>query len=89
MEKITQICKDRGLEVTQGGCWKGGYTFKIFEEDISGSKFETNECANGWQYPEPEEWFPGKPTAENGKMETREGKGVEGGKFKGFLKLGH
>ena len=56
-----RMFKERGLELAQGGSWKGDNRFAFFESEDASTCFETISFAEDWTYPEPDEWFPAAP----------------------------
>ena len=50
--------RKRGFEAVQSGDWRGENRFAFFESEAAGTCFETIAFVEGWEYPEPEEWFP-------------------------------
>ena len=58
-----QEFKKRGFELAQGGSWMGDNHFGLFESEETGTCFETTEFADGWEWPEPDEWFPPRAAA--------------------------
>ncbi|KAI4120891.1 MAG: hypothetical protein LQ338_006698 [Usnochroma carphineum] len=56
-ERIAKF-REYGLDMVQGGLWKGDIEFAFFESKDAGTFFETITFPEGWDYPEPEEWFP-------------------------------
>lgn len=53
-----KMFKERGLDLAQGGSWRGDNAFAFFESEETGTCFETISFEDGWDYPEPDEWFP-------------------------------
>ena len=60
MEERVKMFEERGLRLAQSGHWGGDCRFAFFESEDTGTTFETIEFADGWEYQEPEEWFPAK-----------------------------
>lgn len=62
MEERGEGFKERGFECVQSGKWMvGGVSeFAFFENPTQGpgTCFETTVFEEGWEYPEPDEWFP-------------------------------
>lgn len=60
MEERVRAFAERGYEMVQGGSWIGESRFAFFEsaEQEMGTFFETIAFPDGWEYPEPDEWFP-------------------------------
>lgn len=57
-ERLTGF-KERGFTFAQGGSWMSRNHFAFFEtESATTTCFETYEFPEGWDYPEPEAWFP-------------------------------
>ena len=61
MEERVRLFRERGMEVAQGGSWKGDNHFAFWESRETGTYFETIQFAPDWDYPEPDEWFPVPP----------------------------
>lgn len=78
MEERLKGFKERGWNCTQGGTWKVGgmNSFAFFEREGAETCFETIDFEEGWDWPEPEEWFPAPPTAEQDRVVERS-KGAE------------
>lgn len=51
----------RGMPMAQGGSWRGENRFAFFECKEAATCFETISFEEGFDYPEPERWFPKKP----------------------------
>ncbi|KIC22970.1 MULTISPECIES: VOC family protein [unclassified Leisingera] len=61
--RISELEK-RGFKVVQSGKWQGQNAFAFFDtEAATGATFETYHFPEGWDYPEPESWFPAPPPA--------------------------
>ena len=73
MKERVKIFAERGLELAQGGSWRGDNHFAFFESEETGTCFETIEFAGNWEYPEPDEWFP----AEAGETTARGSENTE------------
>ena len=58
MEERVRLFRERGFECVQGGKWRGDNEFIFFESEETGTCFETITFEEGWEYPEPDEWFP-------------------------------
>ncbi|WP_291732046.1 VOC family protein [Leisingera sp. F5] len=59
--RISELEK-RGFKMVQSGKWQGQNAFAFFDtEDATGTTFETYHFPEGWDYPEPESWFPAPP----------------------------
>lgn len=62
-ERVDEFEK-RGFKMVQGGSWMGKNHFAFFEtEGATGTCFETYEFPSDWDYPEPDEWFPSRPSS--------------------------
>lgn len=48
----------RGFNVAQGGDFCNENKFAFFESEETGTCFETIAFADGYEYPDPDEWFP-------------------------------
>ena len=74
MAERVRLFRERGMEVAQGGSWRGENHFAFWESAETGTCFETIQFEEGWDYPEPDEWFPAAASAELEKgKEKREG----------------
>ena len=66
MEERVRAFKERGFECVQSGKWMvgGENEFAFFENREGGvglgTCFETIQFEEGWDWPEPDEWFPAK-----------------------------
>lgn len=60
MEERVKRFRERGFECVQSGKWMvGGLSeFAFFENGALGTCFETIGFEEGWEFPEPDEWFP-------------------------------
>jgi methylmalonyl-CoA/ethylmalonyl-CoA epimerase len=67
MEERIKGFRERGFECLQSGKWMvGGVSeFAFFESKVLGTCFETIGFEEGWDYPEPDEWFPPEAGGEN------------------------
>lgn len=63
MEERVKAFNERGWQCTQSGTWcvGGENHFAFFEKEGAETCFETIEFQEGWDWPEPDEWFPPKP----------------------------
>lgn len=75
MEERVKGFKERGWNCTQSGTWKVGgmNSFAFFERDGAETCFETIVFEEGWDWPEPDEWFPAPPVEEERVVERSEG----------------
>lgn len=49
----------RGFRIVQSGAWMGANRFAFFDTgDATTTCFETYAFPEGWDYPEPERWYP-------------------------------
>jgi hypothetical protein len=61
-EKRIALFADRGFASTQSGRWINQNAFAFFDtEEATTTVFETYFFPEGFEYPEPEEWFPAPP----------------------------
>ena len=67
---------DRGMSVALQGRWNKDCRFAFFEDEDTGTTFETIAFEEGYDYPEPDEWFPAKEgeSTEEGKEKEKEKK---------------
>ena len=57
-QRIAEFAR-RGFRLVQSGSWVGGNHFAFFEtEDATTTCLETYVFPDGWEYPEPDEWYP-------------------------------
>ncbi|KAG8533050.1 uncharacterized protein KY384_001833 [Bacidia gigantensis] len=63
--------EERGLSMAQGGNFRGENRFAFFESEEAGTCFETLWFREGYEYPEPEEWFPARPEKGDGELQGR------------------
>ena len=62
-QRLTMFA-DRGFAQTQGGRWLDQNSFSFFDTEAATTTcFETYHFPDGFEYPEPEAWFPGPPPA--------------------------
>lgn len=59
-EQIAEF-ERRGLKVIQSGCWRGVRFAYVGSEELTGTIIELFEFPNGFQWPEPHEWYPAPP----------------------------
>lgn len=61
-EERIQEFETRGFRVTQSGKWMGQNAFAFFDTEVATTTvFETYVFPPGFEYPEPEAWFPASP----------------------------
>lgn len=61
-EGRTALFADRNFDMIQSGRWLDLNAFAFFDtEDATSTVFETYLFPEGFEYPEPEEWFPAAP----------------------------
>ena len=71
MEERKKAFEERGWRCTQSATWcvDGESDFAFFEREEGGMCVETIAFQEGWDWPEPDEWFPAKrEPAEKGGM---------------------
>ncbi len=57
----------RGFPLTQSGRWRDQNSFAFFDtESATTTCFETYHFPDGFQWPEPDEWYPGPPPQHSG-----------------------
>lgn len=80
MEQRVKGFRERGWECTQSGTWEvGGVNrFAFFEREGAETCFETIAFEEGWDWPEPEEWFPAPPADQGGSGGVEEGESKVG-----------
>ncbi len=62
-QRIAQFA-GRGFGVTQSGRWLDQNSFSFFDTEAATTTcFETYHFPDGFDFPEPEEWYPGPPPA--------------------------
>ena len=61
MEERVKMFRERGMEPVQEGCWMGGGSFAFWRVEGARTWVETIEIEEGFEWPEPEEWFPAAP----------------------------
>lgn len=63
-DRIAEM-KRRGFRPVQSGKWMRENAFVFFDtDDATTTCFETYAFPEGWDYPEPEEWYPAPPASE-------------------------
>ncbi|KAL9638265.1 MAG: hypothetical protein Q9164_001668 [Protoblastenia rupestris] len=75
-EQRIKAFADRGMSVALQGRWNKDCRFAFFEDEDTGTTFETIAFEEGYDYPEPDEWFPAKEgeSTEEGKEKEKEKK---------------
>ena len=64
-ERRVQEFESRGFHLIQSGKWLDQNTFAFFKTaNATGVVFETYFFPSGFEYPEPEEWFPKEPNVD-------------------------
>jgi hypothetical protein len=62
-QRVSQFA-ERGFEIIQSGKWQGVVNWAYFgTEDATTTVFETFIVPEGFEFPEPEAWYPGPPEA--------------------------
>ena len=60
--KRIELMESKGFKCVQSGNFANGNHFAFFEtEEATGTCFETIDFEDGFELPEPEEWYPEKP----------------------------
>lgn len=61
-ERLAEF-KRRGFALAQSGSWEGKCHFAFFDtESATATCLETYAFDGSWEYPEPDEWYPARPT---------------------------
>jgi len=67
LEQRIAVFAERGFPLTQSGRWLDQNAFAFFgTEGATSAVFETYVFPEGFEYPEPEEWFPAPPPSVGG-----------------------